>query len=394
MEQAPPRPLIHFTAEHGWINDPLGMTYRDDVYHLFFQYVPDSLEWQPHCHWGHAVSSDLVTWTEREIALAPGDGDGGVWSGSVIDHPDHGPLLFYTSVAISDVAIGTVRVANPTDHTWDQWSKGDVVVVAPDDLEARAFRDPYVFRDVETWRMLVGTSLADGTAAAASFSSKDCLRWDFDGLAAERPCTVREPVWTGSLWECPQVFEIDGNHVMVTSVWEDDVLHYAAYAVGSYHDGVFEASSWHRLTFGDSYYAPSFFRDSEGAPCLILWLRGPGGEESGWKGALSIPQRISFRDGLLRCEPHPVALEALRRELPRSPQGVRVIAWEPREGPVTITRAGAEELILEEEAGEIHARTSSCRYRISLSETPEAVMIIVDGTVCEVYLGEAVFALG
>ena len=34
------RPLLHFTAGEGWINDPHGLTYREGTYHLFFQYVP------------------------------------------------------------------------------------------------------------------------------------------------------------------------------------------------------------------------------------------------------------------------------------------------------------------------------------------------------------------
>ncbi len=65
------RPILHFTAETGWINDPHAITYRDGRFHLFYQYAPDTLVWSPHCHWGHAVSPDLF----RFDRLPPGRRD-------------------------------------------------------------------------------------------------------------------------------------------------------------------------------------------------------------------------------------------------------------------------------------------------------------------------------
>ena len=74
------RPALHFTCRDGWINDPLGLTWHDGQYHLFFQYVPQAQGWAPQCHWGHCTSPTLTGWQEQDVALAPGDGDDGVWS--------------------------------------------------------------------------------------------------------------------------------------------------------------------------------------------------------------------------------------------------------------------------------------------------------------------------
>lgn len=394
MADSKTRPLVHFTSESGWINDPLGLSYVDGQYHLFYQHIPGSTEWQPNCHWGHAVSTDLTTWTERSVALAPGEGDDGVWSGSIVHHPEHGPMLFYTSVAVPDFAIGSVKVAQPTDSTWDTWVKRDAQTTAPGELDLQAFRDPYVFRDGKQWRMLVGASLAGGTAAAASFSSHDCLEWSFDGMAAQRPRTAVNPVWTGSLWECPQVFTIDGQDIMVTSVWENDVLHYAAYAVGSYRDGTFEADSWHQLTYGDSYYAPSFFRDSSGEPCLIFWVRGPGGTDEGWAGALSVPHRLTLVDGRLNSAPHPEVLTAVSRRQSTGDDRVRTISWHPANGPLDVALENGGSLSLRRTEAGVAVRHGHIERTIPCSRVPGVVTLLVDRTVCEVFLGESVFAVG
>ncbi len=76
------RPLIHFSANVGWLNDPNGLMYHDGVYHMFFQYNPCDTRWQ-NMSWGHAVSRDLLHWEQKETALLP-DEDGPMYSGSAI----------------------------------------------------------------------------------------------------------------------------------------------------------------------------------------------------------------------------------------------------------------------------------------------------------------------
>jgi beta-fructofuranosidase len=165
------RPALHFTPREGWVNDPLGLTYHDNLYHLFFQYVPGQTAWSPECRWGHAVSEDLLTWAERDVALEPGDGDGGCWSGSVVVDSDGRASIFYTSVQLDDLDIGRIRTARPIDEAWDTWRKEPVVATVPENQDAIVFRDPYLFRDHEKWRMLVGSGRSDGTATALAYRS-------------------------------------------------------------------------------------------------------------------------------------------------------------------------------------------------------------------------------
>lgn len=388
------RPRVHFTAETGWINDPHGLTVVDGRYHLFFQHVPGSTQWAANCHWGHAVSDDLVNWESRPIALAPGEGDDGVWSGSIAVDDEGDALLYYTSVQVPDFGVGRVRVARPADSSWERWNKGEVVVELPEGLDAAAFRDPFVFRDGEGWRMLVGTSLQDGTAAAASFSSRDRLSWAYDGLAAQRPGGEVDPVWTGTLWECPQIFEIDGKHVLVTSVWEDDVLHYVAYAVGDYEDGRFSARQWHRLTYGDSYYAPSFFRDREGQPNLIFWLRGVTDEDSGWASAHSVPHRLTLDGDRLVTQPHPDVLDQIPTVAKGDEgRGPELLTWEPARGEVHVSSESGSLVTLREHEAGIEVIDGEDHLLLP-GVGDQLVTLLADGPVLEVFFGALSYAIG
>jgi beta-fructofuranosidase len=378
------RPQLHFTAESGWINDPHGLTFHDGAYHLFHQYVPGSMEWAPHCHWGHAVGRDLLAWEHRPVAIAPGDGDDGIWTGSLVVNGDGGARILYTSVVRPDIGIGRVRVATPTDDSWDTWDKGNVLVEAPDDLDLIAYRDPFVMREGDGWRMFVGAADSAGTAMALTYTSTDLTRWTYDGVAASRSTDERSPVWMGALWECPQFVEVDGRWVMVSSIWDDDVLHYAGYSVGGYVDGRFEADTWGRLSFGDSYYAPSFFRDRDGRPCLMFWMRGVADAGEGWSSCLSLPHVLSVADGRLVAAPHP-DLDARRGREARDGDTAIDATWEPRAGGdrLVLMSGDVESVVVTVDDGAVRwDRPGHKSARMPWTGGP--LRVVVDGPVLEI----------
>lgn len=382
------RPTVHFTAASGWINDPHGITATDDGYQVFFQYVPGRTEWAPDCRWGHATGRDLLSLRELPVAIAPGDGDDGIWTGCIAGTGESA-RAFYTAVSTPDFGIGRVRVAHPADAQWSSWVKDDVVVRAPEGMDLIAFRDPFIRRETDGWRMFVGAADRDGTARALTYTSGDLEEWSYDGVALERSAALHDPVWMGALWECPQVFELGDRSIMISSIWDADVLHYAAYAVGSFADGRFAASDWERLTWGPSMYAPSLFTDADGELALSFWLRGIRGDD--WAGAHSIPYRIADVDGRLVATPHPdVAAHRSARAVDGVVSGSAAdIEWSAPGGSLTISSGGEDAVTIEIEGGEAVVATSAERHRVPVGG---AIRMIIDGPIFELSSPAGVFA--
>ena len=383
------RPVLHFTPGSGWVNDPVGLVHHDGRYHLFYQYVPDSTTWQPHCGWGHATSTDLVSWTEHTPALTPGDGDVGCWSGRVLTEPDADAVLHYTSVNEPDFDLGVVRDARPRDDDWHTWDKGEVLVAPPEGHDLLAFRDPSVFRDGPVWRMLVGAGYADTRAAVLSYSSPDLRTWRYDGPLAERTPHPADRDTGKLVWECPHLVELDGRHVLVASVLHDGGTGHVEAAVGNYADGRFTAEGWVRLTDGPGHYAPTPFTDADGRLGLIFWIREIADEEGGWAGAMSIPYLLGLRDGRVRLSPHPGVRRGVRRN-PASPMG---LDWTPtaRHAHLELRSARGTTASLDVEGTTVTVTSAGRSARLPRAEGPVAVL--ADGAVLEVCTGAAVAGL-
>jgi beta-fructofuranosidase len=310
-----PRPRLHYSTPRGWLNDPHGVTWHDGRYHVFFQYVPDGAAWTPQCRWGHAVAPDLTSWDDEvRIALAPGDGDGGCWSGTLVVDGGH-PTIVYTGAGPPDWGHGRIRLA-VGDPGMTGWTKlAPPVLEAPDGVAE--FRDPSVHRAAAGWRM-VGGGRRGGAAAAMLFGSRDLRRWTPGGVLCERAAGPDDPVPTGDAWECVQFLEIDGAWVLIASAWTHRVDDGVVYAVGTFDGAVFTPRTWRRLDHGGALYATTTFRDAEGRWCAMSWVREaePPHPDRTRAGALSLPHRLAVDGDRLRFTPHPDVDRLRGAELP------------------------------------------------------------------------------
>ena len=330
------RPVVHFTAPFGWINDPHAVAYVDGLYHLFYQHNPEATEWSPRCHWGHATSPRLVGWTDHGVALSPDDTDTGVWSGGIaVDSA--GATLVYTSIGDGDWADGAISIASGSADwtTWTRDPRNPVVAGPPAGCDTVAFRDPYVWRDADRWNMVVGTGIRGAGGALALYSAPDVASWTFNGLidvTGARPADAG--VFTGDLWECPQLFELDGSWVLMFSAWDDrHVLHDVVYAVGSFDGRRLDVRRWGQFGHGPSPYATTTFVDATGERVAMSWLRErPDVEVDAFAGAHSLPVHLAVVGDRLVATPHRDVL-AIRRI-------VDTRLDEPLESTTMVTAAG------------------------------------------------------
>jgi fructan beta-fructosidase len=128
------RPQYHFTTRRGWVNDPNGMIFYEGEYHLFYQHNPYEREWE-NMSWGHAVSPDMMHWTELPVALSPDD-LGTMFSGSaVIDYDNTAGfnkgktpamVALYTAFT-TEKQIQCVAYSLDKGRTWNKYAKNPVI---------------------------------------------------------------------------------------------------------------------------------------------------------------------------------------------------------------------------------------------------------------------------
>ncbi|MFR5172235.1 MAG: glycoside hydrolase family 32 protein, partial [Clostridium paraputrificum] len=159
------RGQYHYSVKEGWGNDPNGMVYFNNKYHLFYQFYDNGTNWGP-MHWGHATSEDLIHWEDQPIAFYP-DEYGTMFSGCAVIDKDNQSGLFKDENGEKSKEGGLValitsngngqRITAAYSKDGSNWEKHDEVLVdwSEDPLNSKDFRDPKVFRYQDKWFMVI-----------------------------------------------------------------------------------------------------------------------------------------------------------------------------------------------------------------------------------------------
>jgi len=303
------------------MNDPNGLIQWKGQYHLFYQYNPYG-SFHAQIHWGQAVSSDLVHWTDLPIALTPtperADTEG-CWTGCAIDN-NGTPTLLYSGVHPQVVCLAT---SADDLLTWQYYPGNPVIDGPPVELRARTgghFRDPFVWKEGDYWYLLMGSKREGVGGMILLYRSLDLTTWEYLHPLLVGDASTFQPVWTGVMWECPNLLTFGDQRVLLFSVQgarENDLL-YPLYVTGTFRDEQFLRGSQGKLVHGGYFYAPQVLYDDQGRYIMWGWLMEGRStsllKEAGWSGVMSLPIIVApLPGGRLSLEPAP-ELATLREQ--------------------------------------------------------------------------------
>ncbi|XP_034830736.1 raffinose invertase-like [Maniola hyperantus] len=297
------RPIYHLTALDGWMTNPAGITLYRGQYHMFYQYHPYNGAWG-HMSWGHAVSTNLIDWVHYPSALMPSDyyDRHGCLAGSALVNRNF-LTLFYTGHVISDnVTFQTQNIAMSGDGViFKKFVFNPIIRGSP--IRTGDIRNPKVWRFQNHWYMILGTTSRQGNGELLLYTSPDMFSWTLNGSL------VKSYGDMGYIWESPDLFQLDGLHVLLLSVQGIEVdgfrfnnLYQTGYVLGrfNYFNGRFDdlevsVATFNQLDYGHDFYAAkTFFAD--GRRILIAWMGMWENDfiEStlGWAGMTTAPREL------------------------------------------------------------------------------------------------------
>lgn len=316
------RPVFHLASPCGWINDPNGFSYYRGKVHLFFQYHPYGNKWGP-MHWGHAVSTDMLNWNFLPVALAPdteADMDG-CFSGTAMED-DGNHVLIYTGVIEKNgiqhqcMAIGDGIEYRKVDFNPIISSKN-----IPFEYDVAHFRDPKAWKENGIYYIAAVIKTEDKSGAIALFSSNNLESWEFISIIDRSACSL------GMMWECPDVFSLDGCDVIIVSPQEMKEDLEKGWHDGNnsvYMTGTLPRDTWEfkrnnvcQIDYGIDFYAPQTTLLPDGRRVLVAWMHSwesySTPENYSWTGMMTLPRELEIKNGILFQKPVS-ELEALRKD--------------------------------------------------------------------------------
>jgi sucrose-6-phosphate hydrolase SacC (GH32 family) len=281
------RPQFHFTArqwamtrlnpgrqQEGWINDLNGLIYYDGEYHLFAQ------RWAK-C-WLHAVSRDLVHWTELPPAFWEEEQGSGVQSGTiVIDYQNTSGLSTPDNPAMvafwSRFDNRSQCLSFSTDHgrTWTHYAHNPIFV--------RPERDPKVFwyEPGKHWVMMMY-----GDSQYHILTSRNLLEWKDE----------QHPL--ADCFECPDLFQLPIDADPQRTKWVM-VQGNGKYTLGTF-DGTKFVEETPRLAcdLGPHFYATQTWSNTEtddGRRVQVAWMNAGTYPDMPFNQQISFPCELSLR---------------------------------------------------------------------------------------------------
>ena len=297
------RPHFHIAPPTGLMNDPNGLIFDGEKYHLFYQWFPfDAIHGMK--HWKHLITKDFQHYQSADD-LIPCElfESHGCYSGGALKVCDK-LAMFYTGNTRRSSDNQRVPYQNLAifDLNGKLLSKRPLIENSPEGYTEHV-RDPKpYFTEDGKIRFICGAQRENLTGTAIIFEM-DNLE-DVPRLLGELslPAFDNKNVF---MWECPDLLKIDDKDVFIWSpqgkereAHQFQNNYHATYAVGKLTDLTFEAEYISELDQGFDFYAPQTFSglDNKTHAVLFGWIGLPDltypTDKFKWHSALTLPREL------------------------------------------------------------------------------------------------------
>ena len=297
------RPHFHIAPPTGLMNDPNGLIFDGEKYHLFYQWFPfDAIHGMK--HWKHLITKDFQHYQAADD-LIPCElfESHGCYSGGALKVGDK-LAMFYTGNTrrLSDNQRIPFQNLAIFDLDGKLLSKRPLIENAPEG-HTEHVRDPKpYFTENGKIRFICGAQRENLTGTAIIF--------EMDNLE-DTPRLLGElslPAFDNTnvfMWECPDLLKLGDKDVFIWSPQgKDREAHqfqnnyHATYAVGKLTELTFEADYIDELDQGFDFYAPQTFAglDNKTQAVLFGWIGLPDltypTDKFKWHSALTLPREL------------------------------------------------------------------------------------------------------
>ena len=284
------RPIYHYVNPEHTLNDPNGICFWNDRWHLFYQAYPPEDSRQ---HWGHAISDDLIHWRDLPYAIYPNP-ERCCYSGSAFVEEDRVIAMYHGTEVGNMVAVSS----DPLLLNWEKVSGNAVISMKSPDGSPLPYRvfDPCIWKKDGLYYSLSGGTLPNGPGgkpvrANFLFRSKDLATWEYlHPFVEDDQFTL-----VGDDGACPYFWPIGDRHILPFF----SHMSGGQYLLGDYDKDrdKFVVTGHGKFTFGASHpaasHAPSATPDGKGG-IIIIFNMNAGRNTVGWNQIMSLPRRLTL----------------------------------------------------------------------------------------------------
>ena len=316
------RPHYHIAPQTGLMNDPNGLIFDGEKYHLFYQWFPfDAIHGMK--HWKHLITRNFQQFQSADD-LIPCElfESHGCYSGGALKVGDK-LAMFYTGNTRRATDNQRVPYQNLAIFDLDGklLSKRPLIENAPAGYTEHV-RDPKpYFADNGKIRFVCGAQRENLTGTAIVF--------EMDNLE-DRPRLLGElalPAFDNRdvfMWECPDLLKLGEQDVFIWSPQgkareslQFQNNYHAVYALGKLDGLDFHAETIQELDQGFDFYAPQTFAGLSNQQQAILygWIGLPDltypTDKYKWHSALCLPRELRLQDKHIYQRPIPAIYQSL-----------------------------------------------------------------------------------